>query len=177
MGQILYADTTNALNQKKCLQNWQEALRVISTATKDEPLLYLFEKLDLLYLIGKNGYKFSLLTIEESTKYLISGKNLITRNNIKNNLRLEFQFDTALGNNYFESKEYEQAQKYYLRALEKHENKLYMELGNVLRNLAQIYIARKEKEKLQNFMNQYSNYLNVFNIKEKFENLLETQSN
>ena len=177
MGQIFYADTTNALNQKKCLQYWQEALRVISTATKDEPLLYLFEKLDLLYLIGKNGYKFSLLTIEESTKYLISGKNLIARNNIRNNLRLEFQFDTALGNNYFESKEYEQAEKYYLRALEKHENKLYMELGNVLRNLAQIYIARKEKEKLQNFMNQYSNYLNVFNIKEEIENLFETQSN
>lgn len=176
LGQIYYSDNSDSVNQKKAIHYWQEALRIITNLNKEIPQLYLFEKLDLFYLIGKNSYKFSLLDLTESNKYLISGKNLLSRFNVRNRTRLEFQFDTALGQNYFDAKDFKNAEKYFSRALEKHENKLYMELGSVLRNLGQIYFDMKETEKLESFVDKYSKYFLIFGIKEEIENLLGKRS-
>jgi hypothetical protein len=79
---------------------------------------------------------------------------------------LEFQFDTAIGTNFFLSKKYTEATKYYARALQKHENKLYGELSSIISNLAIIYVENNEKELLKDHLRKYKGIINHFNIKD-----------
>ena len=168
-GQIYYNDKSSPENSKKCIYNWQNALKKITFAIKENPRLYLFERLDLMYLIGKSVVQFGLLESEEANKYLLSGKNLIRKHNVHNSLQLEFQFDTALATNYFDSKNYEQAIKYYTRALDKHDNKLYAELQSILLNLFSSYLEMNKKDEIKKLIQKYREYIRIFNIQEDLE--------
>lgn len=167
LGQIYYNDKSNPENIKKSIYYWQNALKKISEIITDNPLLYLFERLDLLYLIGKSAVINGLFDLDEANKYLISGKNLIKKHKVHNSLQLEFQFDSALAANYFEAKNYEKAIKYYNRALDKHNNKLYAELQTILTNLSLSYIEQKETEELESFIKKYKEYFKIFGIQEE----------
>ena len=169
LGQIYFNDKTDQSNQKKSIVSWQQALKTITNITGEQQLLYLFEKLDLFYLIGKNSYKFGLFEVSEANKYLLSGKNLLSRFHVKNSIILEFQFDAALGFNYFDSKDYEKSEKYFLRALEKHENKLYEDLKLILMDLAKIYLNKEEKDKLNKFQEKYNLIMEFFDIKKDLQ--------
>ena len=172
MGQIYLNDTTNEDNRKKSVSYWQKALQLIILDEKSvSNQAYLFEKLDLMFLIGKNGPETGSLPIDEANKYLLSGKNIIRKSDFQENLRLEFQFDAALGLNYYKAKDNEKAIKYFVRALSKHENKLYPDLGKIILGLATIYHEKGEKGLLNDHIKKYENYLNVFNIREEIEKL------
>ncbi len=172
LGQVYYNDKQNPDNAKKSIIYWQKALKSISELTKEGPLLYLFERLDLLYLIGKSSVEFNLLSVEEANKYLISGKNLIRKHNVHNSLQLEFQFDSALGMNFFEAKNYIQAIKYYTRALEKHNNKLYAELRTILLNLVVSYKETQNKEALEELLKKYEDYIKIFTLQGEIDKIV-----
>ena len=172
IGQIYYGDNGNINNMKKAIHYWQNSLRLINQIVKDtSEKAYLFEKLDLLYLVGSSFAKLQSMPVEEANKYLLSGKNLIRKNAFQDQKRLEFQFDLALGMNFFQAKDYEKARKYYVRALEKHENKVYPELAGLLLNLGKIYLEEKEKGKYLQIFDTYKELIEIFNIKEDLKNL------
>ena len=169
LGQLYYNDKSNPDNSKKCIFYWQNALKKIIEVTNTEPQLYLFERLDLLYLIGKSSVKFGVLESNEANKYLVSGKNLIKKFNVHNSLQLEFQFDSALGTNYYEAKDYHQAIKYYTRALAKHDNKLYAELQIILLNLISSYQEQADKDAIKELITKYQEYIRILGIQEELE--------